>query len=91
MEQFVTSMPQAATATTPGASSQAVVSATESAIETKYNIGTTDQAGAAGTPAPVMDLLNAATALVHNLTLVTHNTQDYANILGLNLDDWLVP
>jgi predicted nucleic acid-binding protein len=25
------------------------------------------------------------------LALVTHNTQDYANIPGLNLDDWLVP
>src|SRR6266849_3680611 len=26
-----------------------------------------------------MDLLNASLALVHNLTMVTHNTQDYAN------------
>jgi hypothetical protein len=23
--------------------------------------------------------------------IVTHNTQDYANIPGLNLEDWLVP
>jgi tRNA(fMet)-specific endonuclease VapC len=38
-----------------------------------------------------MDLLNAATALVHNLTLVTHNVQDYANIPGLTVDDWMVP
>jgi tRNA(fMet)-specific endonuclease VapC len=38
-----------------------------------------------------MDLLNASVALVHNLTLVTHNTQDYAAIPGLTLDDWLVP
>jgi tRNA(fMet)-specific endonuclease VapC len=45
----------------------------------------------AGTPAPEMDLFNAATALVHNLTLVTHNVQDFANIPGLTLDDWLVP
>jgi tRNA(fMet)-specific endonuclease VapC len=46
----------------------------------------------AGTPAPEMDLLNAATALVHPLTLVTHNTKDYANIPGLvNIVDWLVP
>jgi predicted nucleic acid-binding protein len=45
----------------------------------------------AGTPAPDMDLLNAATALVHQLTVVTHNTQDYANVPGLRLDDWLVP
>lgn len=38
-----------------------------------------------------MDLLNAATALVHNLTLVTHNARDYANIPGLTVTDWLVP
>jgi predicted nucleic acid-binding protein len=44
-----------------------------------------------GLPAPGMDLMNAATALVHNLTLVTHNTQDYANVPGLRLVDWLVP
>lgn len=37
------------------------------------------------------DLLIAATALVHNLTLVTHNTSDYANIPALPLADWLVP
>src|ERR1700676_1759940 len=29
-----------------------------------------------GRPAPEMDLLIAATALVHNLTVVTHNTRD---------------
>jgi tRNA(fMet)-specific endonuclease VapC len=45
----------------------------------------------AGRPVPEMDLLIASTALVHNLAVVTHNTQDYADIPGLNLDDWLVP
>lgn len=45
----------------------------------------------AGTPAPEMDLLIAATALVHGLTLVTHNLADYANILGLTVVDWLMP
>jgi predicted nucleic acid-binding protein len=44
-----------------------------------------------GLPAPGMDLMNAATALVHNLTLVTHNTQDYAKVPGLTLVDWLAP
>jgi tRNA(fMet)-specific endonuclease VapC len=44
-----------------------------------------------GKPAPEMDLLIAATALVHNLTLVTHNVQDYAHVRGLNLQDWLAP
>ena len=44
-----------------------------------------------GLPAPNMDLLNASIALVHNLTLVTHNTVDYQNITGLRLEDWMVP
>jgi tRNA(fMet)-specific endonuclease VapC len=38
-----------------------------------------------------MDLLIASVALVHNLTLVTHNTADYRNVPGLRLDDWLIP
>lgn len=38
-----------------------------------------------------MDLLNGATALVHGLTMVTHNTKDYSDIPGLIIDDWLVP
>jgi tRNA(fMet)-specific endonuclease VapC len=37
------------------------------------------------------DLFIAATALVHNLTLVTHNTADYANVPGLTLEDWMTP
>jgi tRNA(fMet)-specific endonuclease VapC len=45
----------------------------------------------AGHPTPSLDLLNAATALVHGLTLVTHNTKDYAHIPGLSLVDWLGP
>ncbi len=44
-----------------------------------------------GLPAPGMDLMIAATALVHNLTLATHNPQDYANVSGLRLVDWLAP
>ncbi len=38
-----------------------------------------------------MDLLIASVALVHNLTMVTHNMKDYQNIPGLRLDDWLTP
>ena len=38
-----------------------------------------------------MDLFNAATALVHNLTLVTHNLADYADVPGLAVDDWIIP
>ncbi|HUQ72438.1 MAG TPA: type II toxin-antitoxin system VapC family toxin, partial [Planctomycetaceae bacterium] len=37
---------------------------------------------------PGFDLLIAATALVHDLTLVTHNTRDFAGIPDLRLDDW---
>lgn len=40
---------------------------------------------------PEMDLLIASTALAHGLTLVTHNTQDFTNVPGLNLEDWLAP
>lgn len=44
-----------------------------------------------GLAAPDMDLLIASTALVHGLTVVTHNVADYANIPGLTVVDWLVP
>jgi tRNA(fMet)-specific endonuclease VapC len=44
-----------------------------------------------GHPAPGLDLVIASTALVHGLTLVTHNTQDYENIAGLSVVDWLSP
>ena len=42
-----------------------------------------------GRPSPTVDLMIAATALVHNLTLVTHNVADFGNISGLRVDDWL--
>ena len=45
----------------------------------------------AGLPSPELDMMNAATALVHGLTMVTHNTQDYANVPGLSLADWMNP
>jgi tRNA(fMet)-specific endonuclease VapC len=38
-----------------------------------------------------IDLLIASVALVHDLTLVTHNTADYQHIPGLRLDDCLIP
>jgi tRNA(fMet)-specific endonuclease VapC len=44
-----------------------------------------------GRPAPDMDLLIAATAVAHNLTVVTHNTVDFAGIPGVRTIDWLAP
>ena len=38
-----------------------------------------------------VDLMIASTALVHDFTLVTHNTADFQHIPGLRLEDWLVP
>jgi tRNA(fMet)-specific endonuclease VapC len=45
----------------------------------------------AGHPIDALDLQIGVTALVHNLTLVTHNTRDYLHIPSLQLDDWLAP
>lgn len=36
-----------------------------------------------------VDLMIAATALAHDLTLVTHNTSDFQQIPALRLEDWL--
>jgi predicted nucleic acid-binding protein len=44
-----------------------------------------------GLGVPEMDLLIASTALVHGLTMVTHNVTDYANVPGLTVVDWLIP
>ena len=44
-----------------------------------------------GIQVPTADLMIASVALVHDLTLVTHNTADYRHIPGLRLDDWLTP
>lgn len=44
-----------------------------------------------GLTVSVADLMIAAAAKVHNLTLVTHNTADFKNVPGLRLDDWLTP
>lgn len=44
---------------------------------------------AAGQIIPDFDLLIAATALVHDRTLVTHNTRHFARVPSLTLVDWL--
>ena len=42
-----------------------------------------------GRPTPGLDLLIAAMALVHDLTLVTHNAADFIAVPGLQIEDWL--
>lgn len=37
------------------------------------------------------DLMIAAIALAHGLTLVTHNTAEFSRIAGLPLEDWQTP
>jgi predicted nucleic acid-binding protein len=44
-----------------------------------------------GTPIPQLDLFIAATALEHQLIVVTHNTKHFASIPGLQFVDWLAP
>jgi tRNA(fMet)-specific endonuclease VapC len=41
-----------------------------------------------GTPIGPNDLMIAAIALAHDLTLVTHNTAEFSRVPGLRLDDW---
>jgi tRNA(fMet)-specific endonuclease VapC len=35
------------------------------------------------------DLMIAAVAMAHDLTLVTHNTSHFRHVPGLHLEDWL--
>ncbi|MBQ3402754.1 MAG: PIN domain-containing protein [Synergistaceae bacterium] len=37
-----------------------------------------------------LDMLIAATALTHNATLITNNTQEFSRIDGLKLNDWTI-
>jgi tRNA(fMet)-specific endonuclease VapC len=42
-----------------------------------------------GAGVPPIDLMIAAVAVAHDMTLVTHNTADFLPIPGLRLADWL--
>ena len=44
-----------------------------------------------GRPIGLLDLFNAAVALVHNLTVVTHNVADYRDVPGPTIADWMIP
>ena len=41
-----------------------------------------------GTPIGANDLMIAAIAVAHGLTLVTHNTREFERVPGLSLTDW---
>jgi len=43
---------------------------------------------ARGTPIGPNDLMIAAIALAHHLTLVTHNIREFGRVEGLHLEDW---
>jgi predicted nucleic acid-binding protein len=42
-----------------------------------------------GRPTPEIDLWIAATAICHDMTLVTHNARHFEHIPGLRITDWL--
>jgi tRNA(fMet)-specific endonuclease VapC len=41
-----------------------------------------------GTPIGVYDILIAGQAIARKLTLITHNTREFARVPGLSIDDW---
>ncbi len=44
-----------------------------------------------GQPVGSVDLMIGTTALVHGLTMVTHNVRHFSKIPGLTIGDWLTP
>ncbi len=44
-----------------------------------------------GVTVPANDLFIAATALVHDYTLVTHNVRHFSLVPNLRIDDWVTP
>ena len=46
---------------------------------------------AAGKPIGPYDTMIAAIVLAHDLTLVTHNTNEFSRVAGLKLEDWEIP
>ena len=45
---------------------------------------------AAGTPIGPYDIQIAAIALIHGLTVVTHNAREFERVTGLQIEDWEV-
>ena len=46
------------------------------------------QLEALGTPIGPNDLIIAATARAHDLTLITHNVEEFSRVVGLPVQDW---
>ena len=44
-----------------------------------------------GTPIGPYDLQIASIALVHKLTVVTHNVAEFSRVPGLTIEDWEIP
>jgi tRNA(fMet)-specific endonuclease VapC len=44
-----------------------------------------------GTPIGPYDMQIASIALVHHLTVVTHNTSEFSRVPGLTIEDWESP
>ena len=44
-----------------------------------------------GSPIGERDMVTAAVAAASGLTLVTHNTKEFARVEGLSLEDWVEP
>jgi predicted nucleic acid-binding protein len=61
----------------------------ENVAHAAARVGARQSAG--GRRMTLTDLLIAATAAVHNLTLATRGSQAFAGYPGLALADWLVP
>ena len=45
--------------------------------------------GTQGTPIGPNDLIIAATAIAHNVTLITHNTREFSRVDSLRIEDWV--
>lgn len=63
-----------------------VLDVTPGVVETYADVKSTLEAD--GTPLADLDLLIAATALLHGLTLVTNNLKHFARVPGLRVASW---
>jgi tRNA(fMet)-specific endonuclease VapC len=46
---------------------------------------------AAGTPIGTNDMLIAAIAIANDVTLISHNTEEFSRVPGLKIEDWELP